>query len=238
MSEAVQIEVVKALPGLILAVTLVGLVIWVRHPLREKVLPRVGNLKIMWFEVTLIQQDVSKSEKVALTQGETTKLSQWHGFDEKAQKQLVERAERIAPVLRGASVLWIDDRPQFNNAERNILSRFGISVDIATSSREALWLVDSTGAISDYDLIISDIDRPEEKDEEGNTIERAGLVLLDELRRGCFRNPVIFYVGQVRPGTPTGAFGICAQAGDLFRLTFDALERTRARCPLPGLQDN
>ena len=120
--------------------------------------------------------------------------------------------------------LWVDDRPQFNNAERNILSHFGISIDIVTSTNEALALVCSPDIATTYDLIISDIARP------GEEVEEAGLTLLALLRKQCCRNPVIFYAGNLAPNVPPGAFGICNRAGDLFRLTFDAVEKSRARC--------
>src|SRR5215208_5755778 len=128
MSDAAQIEFIKVLPSIILAIVVVGLVIWLRHPLREKLLPRVSGIKLMWFEVTLIQQDVDRSEQAALaltnlispTADEADQLARWHGFYKAAQEQLVKRAHRIAPVLRGASVLWVDDHPQFNNSQRNI----------------------------------------------------------------------------------------------------------------------
>jgi len=188
------------------------------------VLPRIGSVKVMWFELTLVQQEVTRAVE---TQRDSTTHPRWAGFDEKGQVQLVNRAEHAAPVLRGATVLWVDNEPQRNNAERNILARFGISTDIAMTSNEALALLNARP--KDYDAVVSDIEREDEG------VEEAGLDFLARMRRQGYQQPVIFYVTMLKPGTPAGAFGICARAGELFHLIFDALERTRDWKRVPAL---
>lgn len=219
MSEAVQIELIKALPSVVLILVGGGLLIWLRRPFQDHVLPRLGSVKVMWFEMTLVQQELARSEARNKVLGDAGKVTQWTGFDAKAQAQVVTRAEHVAPILRGACLLWVDDRPQVNHAERKILGHFGVSIDLATSSQEAMALIAATPTT--YDAVISDIER------KGEGVEKAGVVFLEKMRKRGFHHPVIFSVGTLEPGIPKGAYGITNRAGERFHRIFDVLERTR-----------
>jgi CheY-like chemotaxis protein len=85
--------------------------------------------------------------------------------------------------LRSASVLWVDDHPDNNIYERRALEAFDIAFDISTSTAEALQKVGQRR----YDLIISDLGRAGDK--------RAGVTLLQELRRQGNHTPYIIYSG-------------------------------------------
>lgn len=60
------------------------------------------------------------------------------------------------PQIRGARVLWIDDRPECVIGERRLLRALGVYVVPAKSSKEANEILASD---SDFDLIITDVQR-------------------------------------------------------------------------------
>lgn len=133
-------------------------------------------------------------------------------------KSVTRRAEFVSPFLRGSRILWIDDIPGHTIYERTAFSALGIGVDIATSSEEALFMIDRLQP----DLIISDIRR--------GARPRAGLEFLEEIRSRGVSTPVIFYVGELdsTKAKPKGSFGITNVPSELFHLSFDALERVRS----------
>jgi hypothetical protein len=78
-----------------------------------------------------------------------------------------KRAQRTADVLQGARILWVDDHPENNTIERDILYSFGMSVDIALSTKEAVsMLMEKNDSGQRYHVIISDMGR-EGKHNEG-----------------------------------------------------------------------
>ncbi len=129
----------------------------------------------------------------------------------------LRRAELVAPIMRFAQILWVDDNPQNNIYEREALQILGSNVDVATSTAEGLLALQSKV----YDLVVSDMLRGNNPNE--------GLTLLEEMRNGRFPQRMVFYVGRVDPkrGTPEGAFGITHRPDELLHLIMDILERTR-----------
>jgi CheY-like chemotaxis protein len=135
-----------------------------------------------------------------------------------ALSPILKRAQLIAPILQGANVLWVDDHPDNNLYERVMLSSFGMSIDLAYSTDEAMSKISETP----YDVIISDMKR--------QGIATEGLRLLNSLTNQGARPHTIFYVGQLdkEQGTPQGAFGITNRPDDLLHFVMDVLERERA----------
>ncbi|MBS0659524.1 MAG: helix-turn-helix domain-containing protein [Verrucomicrobia bacterium] len=86
-----------------------------------------------------------------------------------------------APVLH---VLWIDDQPLNNLAERRLLATRGLFTDAYTDNRSALRALEHAS----FDLIISDIHR--------GRAHESGWDLLRELRRQNLRVPFFFYTGD------------------------------------------
>lgn len=117
--------------------------------------------------------------------------------------------------------LWIDDRPNSNRREKNILSTINIEITNALSSEEALQRIQE----QPFDLILSDIDRAKNKSE--------GIDFLLELVKDFNIQklpPTIFYVGYLdkSKGTPPYAFGITNNPNELVHLVFDVIERLYA----------
>jgi CheY-like chemotaxis protein len=134
------------------------------------------------------------------------------------RSRVLRRASNVAAVLQGSQILWVDDNPDNNINERNILRSLGVFVDIAHSTTDALEMLGYTL----YDLIISDMARDGVKDE--------GLRLLSEMQtRGVYRW-TIFYVGQLDPskGVPAHAFGITNRPDHLLHFVMDIMERERS----------
>lgn len=131
---------------------------------------------------------------------------------------VTRRAELVSPFLRGSRILWVDDIPGHTIYERTAFSTLGISVDIALSSEEAIFMIDRLRP----NLIISDIHR--------GAKPRAGLEFLEQIRSRQVSTPIIFYVGDLdtRKPKPDGSFGITNVPSELFHLTFDVLERVRS----------
>jgi CheY-like chemotaxis protein len=129
----------------------------------------------------------------------------------------LRRAKHFSSFLDRASILWVDDRPDNNINQVRVLELFGIRVEQAVSTSEALNRLVGWS----FDLILSDIDREARAD--------AGMELLLALRSSDCPVPLVFYVGKADPnrGVPVGAFGIADQPEPLIHLVLDVLERRR-----------
>ena len=129
----------------------------------------------------------------------------------------LRRAQLVAPALRNARILWVDDVPQNNEWERLTLRHLGTHVTSVTRTETAL---ECLGA-EPYHLIISDISRQD--------LHREGIDALPRLSAAAPATAVVFYVGHVdhSAGVPTGSFGITNRPDELLHLVMDVLERCR-----------
>jgi CheY-like chemotaxis protein len=129
-------------------------------------------------------------------------------------------ADAVTPrVLRKASratVLWVDDRPENNNYERQSLQALGVTFVMARSTEEALQKINGQR----FDAIISDMGRPPDA--------RAGYTLLDQLRASKDQTPFVIYTGSNAPehkaeARKRGALGSTNRASELFEYVLSAL---------------
>jgi CheY-like chemotaxis protein len=90
-----------------------------------------------------------------------------------AKQSVATRLERHADLLRNASVLWVDDHPEYNSAIIDLLRAFGATIDTPMSNEDAFSLL----AASKYDVVITDVGR----DNEGPGSDLKGLELADEV---------------------------------------------------------
>lgn len=127
------------------------------------------------------------------------------------------RAERVAPIVQGARVLWVDDHPEGNINERAILESLKIRVDEVLTTEQAL----SNIAQQKYDVVISDMRRGENPTE--------GLRFLQEMRRLGRLRPTIFYMRNLdrEKGTPPYAFAVTNRPDHLIHYVFDIMEREK-----------
>jgi CheY-like chemotaxis protein len=170
-----------------------------------------GKKKLSGAELlmALLRQLEKKQELEAASPGVS------YGSDLSLFPAVSHRAKHIRPLIDGSRILWVDDNPRSTFYERTTLATLGISIDVATSTEEALFM---TKRIP-FDAIISDIKH--------GTDDSAGITLLDLLRARNIRTPLIFYIGAIdhtKP-KPIGSFAITNLAAELFHYLFDVLER-------------
>ena len=134
-----------------------------------------------------------------------------------ARKRVLRRATRDFATTSGARILWVDDTPDGNLPERKVLRSLGIMIDLARTSEDGVAALGR----ADYDLIISNMNREDHKNE--------GARFLAQVRTAGRREPVVFYVMNLDPsrGTPGDAVGITNQPDELVHLVLDGLERVR-----------
>ena len=136
----------------------------------------------------------------------------------KAAQVVGEVNARTLRRTEGSQVLWVDDRPDNNNHERNALEALGVKFVISTSTDDALSKI-KTGH---FDAIISDMGRPPDP--------QAGYTLLDKLRSSGNQIPFIIYAGSRSPehqaeARRRGAVGCTNNATELFEMVVSALQR-------------
>jgi CheY-like chemotaxis protein len=173
------------------------------RPIRNELLPRLSGLKLPGgIELTLKDriEDAAERQKVDVSDDDKTCI--------------VRRLERLAPLVRGAPILWIDDTPENNVNEMSILTAFGAKIETAKTSKEA----DEKLRKGHFEVLISDMEREGQKD--------AGQRFVEQ-RRGQSLPWTIFYVGRYdgARGTPPYAFAITNRPHELLHYVLDALER-------------
>jgi len=206
MSQDVAVEFIRLVPSILWFLLLVILLFLFYKPIRNELLPKIRGFKGFGVEVTFVQEEIDKAARNRGFSIPVTELS-----------MVSKRAERLAPVLNGSRVLWVDDRPELTAHEVGLLNRLGVSVDIATTSSEGLSLLSRR----EYDLVVSDIDRDGVADE--------GIRFLSTIRQRHYDSRVVFYIGDLDrdKGVPAYAFGITNRPDELMHLVFDGLERRR-----------
>ncbi len=139
-------------------------------------------------------------------------------IDAREAVELVQDAAtpRLLRRAAKATVLWVDDRPENNNYERQSLEALGISFVLAKSTDEALERLRTTK----FAAIISDMGRPPDN--------RAGYTLLDKLRQSGDLTPFVIYAGSNDPEHKAearrhGALGSTNRASELFQYVVQAV---------------
>jgi len=127
---------------------------------------------------------------------------------------LTNKAVRRAKKSR---ILWVDDNPSNNAAERESLEALGISIAIATTTEQALEVLRQKR----FDLVISDMGRPPD--------DRAGYTLLSEMREQKIRVPFLIYAAggnlpaHKMEALSRGAIGSTNRATELFHMALKSL---------------
>ncbi|MGF6879171.1 response regulator [Paraburkholderia sp. MM5477-R1] len=122
------------------------------------------------------------------------------------------------PNLEGKRILWVDDKPDNNTYERQVLAEFGAEVSLATNTGEALQQIQTTP----YAIVISNLSR--------NDDPKAGYTLLAQLSKQRNYPPYIIYTGSTTPkyvqeAKRKGAFGETSTAKELFELIVAAIKK-------------
>ena len=199
------VAIAGLIPGIVLAVLAGYVVIRFAEPIREGILPRLTGVTLFGVRVDLqpgqVQAVLSKSTGKAPPAPD-------------AGNAILARAKGMADVLAQSSVLWVDDNPLNNLSERRLLHQFGVFVQDVQTTAQALEAIGQG-----FDLVISDMARA------GSS--RAGLDLIEALRRAGARQPVVIYAGSfdASRGVPQGATGMTNRPDELMHLVMDTLSR-------------
>jgi CheY-like chemotaxis protein len=166
----------------------------------------------------------AKGQQVAAGALVNAAASRRQDTDADAVQSKVETAsETVGTLSTRPRILWVDDRPSNNRYEKAALEALEISVDLSTSTDDALDRVEKDGP---YDVIISDMGRPPD--------DRAGYTLLSDLRAKGDRTPCIIYASSRAPehfdeSVRRGALGTTNMPTELLDMVVQALRATRAR---------
>jgi CheY-like chemotaxis protein len=148
---------------------------------------------------------------------------------EATRRATVEATELAAGInvrtiqqIEGSKVLWVDDRPENNNHERQALEATGVRFAISTSTEDALEKLKTQR----FDVIISDMGRPPDN--------RAGYTLLNALRSAGNQTPYIIYAGSRAPehqmeARSRGAIGCTNRPTELFQMVLSVLQHDAVR---------
>lgn len=118
--------------------------------------------------------------------------------------------------LSEASLLWVDDDPSNNTYERKTFKSFGLSIDLSESTSDAVNKIKENS----YDVIISDMGRPES--------DQAGYDLLERKQEIGDTTPFIIYSYPVEEehkqmARKRGAFGSTDAPRELYSMVRRAL---------------
>ena len=212
MDTSLLIAIIGVLPETIIVTLAIVAGIRYRKRIARIVDERVASFTLFGLRVDLRPGDLAK---VVADRAPEVKLGDLALAA--VSERVTGRARRLGSRLAGRTVLWVDDAPFGNRHERRLLRQMGLFVESVSNNDEALALL--ADPEDHIDLVISDIRRG---------ADRAGLILLDELRTARTAVPLIFYVGRVSPDRPIppGAFGITARPDELLDLVMDAMERS------------
>lgn len=170
----------------------------------------MGSIKGFGVEVTIAREQMDRS------------FEKWNiQADDKDRNLALARAKRIAPLLKGAKVLWLDDEPGTLIEERLLFGQLGMSVDFFDKFSEELMLKLTKNA---YDLVISDM---KYQKPDGVKVKNS---LLEEMVKRKIDIPLIYYVGNYdqERGVPANAFGMTDRPDQLLHLVFDVIERKKS----------
>lgn len=111
--------------------------------------------------------------------------------DQVSKAVFPHHGERRTHPLEGRSILWVDDNPDNNVYESNLLKRLGAKVELSTSTAEAKQIL----ARQAFDCVITDISRTEG----GKVNARAGYELIAwlELRETEPYVPSVIYTSRL-----------------------------------------
>lgn len=178
------------------------------------------NVKAAGVEATAKSREVAAA---ALGAAETVRATEDGAMIDASDPSDIAEAlpdPRALRRLRGARVLWVDDRPGNNRFERQALEAFGIQVELSESTDDAMDKV----RWRPYELIISDMGRPPDG--------QAGYTLLERLRGDGHRIPFVIYAGSrapehVREAERRGALGCTNRPQELVRMVTEELSSRR-----------
>jgi hypothetical protein len=210
LDSTTMVELIKLVPSLLWILLALIIFLYFKDTLRENILPYMGSIKGFGVEVTIAREQMDRSFK------------KWNiQADDKDRDLVLARAKRIASLLNGAKVLWLDDEPGKLIDERLLFGQLGMSVDFFDKFSEELM---TKLTKNPYNLVISDM---KYLNPDGIKVKNS---LLDEMVKRKIDIPLIYYVGNYdrERGVPANAFGMTDRPDQLLHLVFDVIERKKS----------
>lgn len=211
MSEALWGKLIDMIPGVLWIVFAFVVYIGIRKPLRDA-MPRMTRIGALGVEV-----EFTEVERLLTKAAESDPGNAEAPVSRADRRAVIRRLDHSAIYLKGGRILWVDDIPE-NNAYLSALFReLGMVVDEATSTDEALNLLDRHA----YDLVISDIAR--------GTDEQSGMKMLQAFRNRGISLPVIIHAARFDPrlGVDPMIFGGTNRIDEVVQFVIDIMERVR-----------
>lgn len=214
-------EVAKNIPSLVWG-GVTGFALWLFHAPLIRRLGDVTGFKAVGVELSFVATRLAGAAAEANRNNSvvaSTLQKRQVQITKADRERVLQRAERCRPVLEGKRILWIDDLVANNRKEREMLEALGLKLEQVQSTETAEVAIAPDGG--GYDLILTDITRPESP--------KAGLEFLERYhkRPADQRVRLIFYISERREDEklPLGAFGLTNRPDELLHLVIDALER-------------
>ncbi|WP_238419278.1 response regulator [Streptomyces taklimakanensis] len=210
MPEAIWIKLIGTLPSLFWVTFATVVYLSLRKTIIQSLVPRVTALRALGVEVEiagqLLDQATERSD-IPVTPAD--------------RRGVLNRLEHAAETLRGGSILWVDDHPEFNYPLTKIFRSMEMRVDAVRSTDDALIALRRDS----YDIILSDIDRHGDP--------QAGISMLRELETQAINLPVLVYSANFNPelGVDRRIFAATNNPVEVAHYVIDLLERVRFGSP-------
>jgi len=199
------IELIKISPALITTVFVVILVIANRKTLRG-MLDRMTKFKGLGIEAEFASKEMDNAianQKVTVSTHD--------------RSSALKRLAMMAPLLRDARLLWVDNEPARTKSERAMLEKVGARITTVKTSAEAERELKE----NEYLMVLTDLDR------EGKATE--GLEFVKRTVANKTHRWTIAYVGTDQWGLPRPPylFAITNRPDHLIHYVCDVAERER-----------
>jgi CheY-like chemotaxis protein len=171
----------------------------------------------------IVAADLEKAPDITLNNSQRLQLRTGVGKSFKIA-DLVTRSVSLEATV-GKSILWVDDQPDNNTYERLAFQALGINVEFSKDTKDAINRL----LARKYDVIISDMVRPEG--------EKAGYDLLEKIKELKLDIPFVLYSSAYTTNEEIGilsggAFGSTSKASELIELVVSAIaanEQSKSR---------
>ena len=202
MSDTVQaawIDAAAPLLGAVVVTVLVVILVVRNWDGLAHLLGRASRLKVGMLELELATKSLQTSAE--------------RRVEVAVSERLRDRAERLRPAVTGMRVLWVDDKPLGNRAERAFLRAAGAEVLNVVSTQEAVTALGR----DDWDVVITNVRRGDDA--------TAGLDLARSAAEQGTGVPFVGYVMNLEPGVPAGFVAMTNRPEELIGAVLDLADR-------------
>jgi len=210
IDQKVYIEIIKIIPDLLWVLLALVIFIYSYRLIKKTLLPNVTNISAFGIKINMLKESIDSIYDIA------QKDKMWDVSISELDKDIVlKRTNRNLNLFKNLSILWFDDRPDTLKNEIKMFRQLGGKIEITTTLEKTISMLKT----SNFDLMISDIDR--------SNGEEDGVSTLKKLYKNKTYLPTIFYIGDVNEelGIPPHAFGLTNRPDELLHLVIDILER-------------